>query len=292
MRHGPGTCTISIPSDWMTEQNLKLSDTLTLYAEDGNLLIRGNAKPLPKSISIELTEMQERFVRVIISKLYKNGFDEITIKYTQPKTKEIIRKEVSQNLINFSVVDETDEKCVLRSLATDDASEIPALVKRTIYTMQEIASLLSLRPDGWFANIIELEQINNQVTNYAERLLTKFPSSSPQGQSLYVAVWQIEKVVDDCKSIAKKMEALPQRDCKKYAASLSSLAALVQQYKTAFFSPNILIAEQFFSECKKTISRISTAQSDELQRDIAEAIKKLELITSILIMQDVAHIKK
>ena len=292
VRHGPGTCTISIPADWMAEQKLKLSDTLNLYEENGDLLIRGGAKHEPKSIVVELTEMQERFVRVIISKLYKNGFDEITVVYKQPKTKEIIRKEVSQNLINFSVADETDEKCILRSVATDDSNEIQNLVKRTLYTMQEVAKLLAQRPDGWLENITELEQINNQVTNYAQRLLTKFPSASTQGQSLYVATWQIEKIVDDCRSVAKKINALSQKDTKRYEESLNILFGLIEQYKTAFFSPNITVAEKFFVVCKKNIVQIAALQKDEMQRDILEIIKKLELITSILIMQDTTRIKK
>jgi phosphate uptake regulator len=142
-----------------------------------------------------------------LSAAHKAGFDEIEILYEDPSIVKVAYELVKELYMGFSVVEQTNKRCVLKAISRDKVEDFNTILRRAFIVALSMAdSSLEMIKNKQFSDLnslISLEHFNNQLTNFCERALNK--KEYKNGNCFYyVVAWNLEKVCDNYKYICDK----------------------------------------------------------------------------------------
>ena len=209
VQHGPSTLIVSLPSAWAKKNNIKKGDELDVE-EKGDEIIINHAKKNPgiEKISYDLTGMNDRVIRWLLSSMHKSGFDEIEITYKKPDVIRIVHELIRDLFMGFIISEQTEKRCILKSITQDNGSEYDTTLRRAfLVTIAMGKSCLEVIKEEHLQNLkdlISLEESNNQLTNFCERILNKTLCQKDYRIGLlYVIPWNLEKICDNYKYICE-----------------------------------------------------------------------------------------
>lgn len=175
VQHGNSTLTLSLPSRWVKENNIKKGQILDIEPSEKGLLINLD-KAKFDSIEINLSDEKEWYVHRILSHLYTYGFDEIKVNHTISNQLSLIRNSL-KDLSGFEVVESKTNYCEIRSVTSIDASEFDSTMKRIFwqiisqfdYFMEDIEKkeYLNLNEN------LEIHKVIVKLINISKRLINK-----------------------------------------------------------------------------------------------------------------------
>ncbi|MBU1975191.1 MAG: hypothetical protein KKG59_02175, partial [Nanoarchaeota archaeon] len=161
-----------------------------------------------KKTTFNAKDMSERVYRWSLSSLHKQGYDEIEIIYTDPKTI-IWTSDLVKNLfVGFVIINQTENTCVIRRVSQDLTSEFDAGLRRSFLVTsamgESMIDYMKREEYSKLADLIPLEKTNNQLTNFCERLLNKMGHKNYDKTCFYYTlVWNNEKICDDYKYVCQ-----------------------------------------------------------------------------------------
>ena len=85
IKQGISTLTISLPSKWVKQFNLEGGDEVEVIESDQNLIISTSQRIKAKSITLDITGLPDKIVWRYFTALYMSGYDEILIRFSEPK---------------------------------------------------------------------------------------------------------------------------------------------------------------------------------------------------------------
>lgn len=142
IKQGAGGVTFYVPKKWVDSKGLKPGDEIEVDEQDDNLIIRpGEAKKEIKRAEIEIDLANFNIYRSILGGLYRGGYDEVKVYFKDPKVIPVLQKTVDSTFYGFEIFDVKDDSCLIKSVYTEEATEIKNHINRiihTIKTMQEI----------------------------------------------------------------------------------------------------------------------------------------------------------
>lgn len=286
VKQGGSALTITLPFKWAKQHNLAAGDEVAVEEHGQELVIRGHGEPVSSRISIDVSSLNERTIRWLLSGLHKGGYDEIEILYAKKEVIPLIHELVKDLLLGFAIMEQTDRRCVLRMLAKDSSEEFDATLRRAfLVTLSMADTLLDLLRQKKFKelkDILALEKTNNQLTNFCERILNKNLYEGNKGTHfLYVIAWNLEKIADDYKYLCQECAAL------SFISSdtLSFLEEVNKQLKAYYelmykFDPNTLT--QLGAKRKELVTRMSNC----LREKHKDALVLSYLISLVLKCED------
>jgi len=203
------TIVVSLPAKWVRQQGIKKGDEIDLE-EKGNQLIVA-FKIIDKKeerAEIDVSNWNDRLIRLVLSGLNKKGFDEIVVKYDKSSTAKTLEELIKNLFTGFAIVEQRINECVIKSISKDLESEFNTALRRAFLVMLGMSeSCLNMIKKGKFKGLSELtslENTNNQLTNYCERVLNKKAYDEDKKKcSLYTIIWNLEKICDEYKYICK-----------------------------------------------------------------------------------------
>ena len=203
---GPATLMISLPSKWAKRFGIKKGDELDLKENGSSLVVGFDKANKIERTSIDVSELSEQVIKWTLSALHKSGYDEIEVKYSDKKTLSVVQEMVKNVLMGFAIMDQNDKRVILRCVAQDVSTEFDAALRRaflvTLALGENSLNLLKNNKFNELKELIALEQTNNQLTNFCERILNKRGIGDERAKSfLYVTVWNLEKLCDHYKDI-------------------------------------------------------------------------------------------
>jgi phosphate uptake regulator len=204
IKQGNGTLTITLPKQWTEKIGLKGGDEINLEETERGILINSEKILKSKKIKIDATNFNERVTRLTLSAAHKAGFDEIEIIYENPSIIKIMNELVKELYMGFSIVEQTNKRCVLKAIASDKVEDFDTILRRAFLVALSMAdSSLDMIKNNQFSDLpslVPLEHFNNQLTNFCERVLNK--KGYRDGNCFYyVVAWNLEKVCDNYKYI-------------------------------------------------------------------------------------------
>ncbi|MBI1969798.1 hypothetical protein HYS48_03835 [Candidatus Woesearchaeota archaeon] len=211
--HGPSTLTVSLPTEWVKKYEVKKGQELDIAAYNDVLQIRLDKGQAQKSISIDVRRFSPDIIKSILAVLHKSGYDEIEIAYDKAKTLALIEERISSMLMGYELIVKEKKRCLIRAIANDDAQEFHHVLRRTFLVTLELAqkSCMALKSQSreQMEKALELEQVNNRLTNFCHRILNK--GTIPNGKTTYyyTIVWLLEKIGDEYKQLLQYMEKNP-----------------------------------------------------------------------------------
>ncbi len=247
-RIGPATLMISLPSKWAKRYGIKKGDELEIKDNGKSIVVSVDQSKNIEKTSIDISNLDERVIKWTLSALHKSGYDEIEVNYAKKEAAKIVQEMVRNVLMGFAIVDQTDKKIVLRSVAQDISSEFDAALRRAfLVTLSLGENSLELIKNNKFDELdglINLEQTNNQLTNFCERILNKYGAENERLKSFwYVIVWNLEKVCDEYKYICNlSFSKNLSKEILDYYAEVNSL---LKEYYELFYNFNLNKVTEF-----------------------------------------------
>ena len=140
-------------------------------------------------------------IKQILADLYIRGYDKITINYKSPQVLDHILKE---QLIGFEIVDQEENKVLLKNIITADIQEFDTVLRRLFLLTKQITQQATPHLQGQATSILPLEVQSNKLSNYSRRLLNKHGyEPSYKVNPLYTIITDLERLGDIYKYLVK-----------------------------------------------------------------------------------------
>lgn len=172
-RVGANTLTISLPTAWATQYNLKSGQELELRMYGSRITM----EPLEVKSELKLSFLSSAdFSRRAFFKSYTQGYDEVTIEYPDPE----IAKKIHANLplmLGFEIVSQTAKMCIIKNIAEGLDSEFDSIFNRFIsipITMgTEILQAVIDKNKAVLSSIITYEATADKCSMFCKRMINK-----------------------------------------------------------------------------------------------------------------------
>jgi hypothetical protein len=251
------TFVVSLPTEWVKRFNIAKGDELFLNNKDNDLVISQDSTPSAKTIRITISGLEERVVRWYLSALHKAGYDEIEIVYEKNQLS-LIYELMKDLFTGFNTSAETNSSITLKSISSENKEDFNTALRRafriTLLMGKElidyIMAINSRREvnNQTLNNIAEKELLNNQLTNFCQRLINKYKFGGDKGTFLYAILWNLEKVCDNYKYILNELNSEGKRTqvgsqkitiSKEIIEILEETNKYLEEYYELFYSYNL-----------------------------------------------------
>ena len=209
----PNTYVVTLPLRWANKHDIKKGDEVDMAESADKLIISSNSSAASKSAMIDISLLNERVVRWYLSALHKSGYDLIEIKHNGQAQQKLVYELMKNLFTGFNIISETPNSIILKSIANENKEEFDNSLRRAFrITLQMGDELLEAIKLGKILNhetialIKEKELQNNQLTNFCQRLISKYNYGGDKAVFLYAIIWNLEKVCDNYKYIADAFE--------------------------------------------------------------------------------------
>ena len=126
--------TVTLPVNWIRENNLKGSDEIEVTEEGNDILISSSLKQKRTEKEVSFTDEKDHYIRIIIENEYLKGTHKLKVKYNSKKIFGII-EEVVDNLIGFEIIETSEEGCSISETAMATEKEFDSLLKRLLQSI-------------------------------------------------------------------------------------------------------------------------------------------------------------
>ncbi|MCD6493407.1 MAG: phosphate uptake regulator PhoU [Archaeoglobaceae archaeon] len=295
---GGSSYMISLPKEWIRIHNLSQGDEVILHVDENYIRLfpkkYSESERIARAVVKEIPRHDEKFITRFVYALYIQGFDEITIrdKLLSPK---FVNKlsEVVRSLIGMEVIDATDNKVVLKCLATSDF-DVSGVLKRMAQIikgmMESIEENLRLKSSNEIDEIFKLEEDSDRLYLLAvrqeHRLVKELSSPSKWNELRFILGIRIiaklfEEIADLLKDLAIYSAKIEERRLKNELILL--LSSINDTFKDAFDA---------YSSSDVELSDDVIKRVEEIEQRIWRIISRVENIYYRLALEAMLNICK
>src|SRR3989338_1302382 len=207
IQQGPSTLMVSLPSKWIKENNIKKGDDINLDLLNNQLVIYSHKAPEEKKASLHLKSREEYLDRMLMSR-YREGYNEIHIKYEDSETINSIR-DTLRFLLGFEIVDQAANSCTIKNISEGSDEDYATMFRRMfqiMLTMSESCLEYARTADEkHLQTAVDLRETLTKLEQFNLRLINKQNNFSLQKKSLeFFYVWNIATIGKSWSSLAKK----------------------------------------------------------------------------------------
>ena len=265
VQQGPTTLMVSLPSQWIKQNNLKKGNDVDIEQEKDSLMIYAKAPETKyETVNIDLSELPRLTERIITSHFNK-GTDEIHIKFPNSNTFNKIQKAMDF-IVGFEIIEQKENSCILKSISTFSMDDFDKMVRRVFFMLFDMSDSLldALKKKEYqrLEKIALLEETNNKFTNFCKRLLNKnIYKDQKTTNVMYVIVRYLEKLADEYKYIcqhAKKGKVVD----KEVISLLENTNKYIRQFSNLLYKGNlkdiqdfVLTRDKLIPQCKLLLKK-------------------------------------
>ncbi len=188
IKQGVATLTLSLPSKWAKKFNLKAGDELDVDEQDSNLLVAAKPREKKKEITVEITEANKEDIEVILTHLYRRGFDTITLKGVSAALMNTVTAVTKDLLLGFEVTEREGKQCKITNISEPTEEKYEVLLRRAFLIIKETqTTVLRDFEKGRFENMKEIEELRKQQDKFVlfcRRILTRERNSTIEWELL------------------------------------------------------------------------------------------------------------
>lgn len=250
---------ISLPKAWTRANNVKKGDELEVDLQGPRLVVRTLQGDTTEATEFDLSGMELMTSRFLHA-LYKRGIDEVTLKFPQPETLELIKNSLGKETVGYEITDQSRTSCIVRNVS-GELAEFDAILRRTFLLLNTLAkdthTELSTGNFQHIGNVALLEEANNRFTTSLRRSLNKRGSERfDKVGPIYYVLEELEHLADNYKYLCSYMAK--QKPAKLHAESLSMLAdanAMVDMFYRMFYKFDRELLEKIGKGRKDLVKR-------------------------------------
>lgn len=202
------TLVVSLPSEWVKTYGLKKGEEIDVDKQGKTLIINaGKSYKTEEEIIINIP-IQEEFLERMVHLNYILGYDTLKLNFEDTQIIKKIKKAI-KNLLGFEIIQESQNSCIIKSVATETDKEFDNVLRRVFFSLISIGKesyelIKNQKYDELKEEVTNFEETNDKLTFFCERLLNKKSYKEIQKTTIiYCFVWTLEHIADEYSYIAE-----------------------------------------------------------------------------------------
>ncbi|MBI4439177.1 AbrB/MazE/SpoVT family DNA-binding domain-containing protein, partial [Candidatus Woesearchaeota archaeon] len=269
------TLLVSIPRKWARKLGIMKGDELELEEKDNRITITANKQTTLEKATLDAKNLDPQLLSWALGAIYKSGYDEIEVLYQSPETSRTIHTLTKDLFIGFAVTEQSASRSVIRGIAREIETEYEASLRRaflvTLSMGESIHEYLKQGRTTQLGELLTLEQTNNQLINFCERILVKKGYTNYSKTCFaYVIAWNLEKICDNYKYLIAELTKRNAKPSNETLNLLDEANKLLRRYyelhysneknKTGLLPEAMTLKKQAQEKCSR---KWETATNDE-----------------------------
>jgi len=205
---------ISLPRKWALAHDIKKGDELNISEEGNKLVVSTETGPHIGKVEVDITGLDRDSIMYLLRALYKNGYDDMTIRFKKPlcenirakkqeKVTDVITREISR-LNGVEIFSQKEDYCVIRSISEDTIKAFDTMLRRIFLLTSETFSELIEGYEKGNLNILETVQAKHdtitKLVSYSQRLLNKVGYQNYKKTDI---IYHVLEIIDTILDLAK-----------------------------------------------------------------------------------------
>ncbi|MBI5392767.1 hypothetical protein HZA96_02765 [Candidatus Woesearchaeota archaeon] len=287
-RVGLNTLTVSLPSKWANDNNLKAGDELHFHASQNEISFSvAEKKQKEKEITINIDSLNKYLLSKYLIILYIENYNKIILTYTNMEIyddknkKNTNIKNTIMNLCNrfigMEIVSQTNNKTELACFILKDMQELQVIEKRIYFLLKETIDELLQAIDKdyhyFHQGMYDKHDSIIKFLYYYLRTLDSSDKSEDEKKTLYALYMTIDHVIDKIRHLSEKIDE-------------NGYTTQVKKHIEEIFA---LFCDFFNTLHKGKISKEVVAKRYQLVKKIESAeytLKEFKIISEIKILLD------
>jgi phosphate uptake regulator len=269
------TYVVSLPLKWVREQRIEKGDEMEVLAEGSKVSIsRESNLQEGRKCSVNIGNNPETGKRYLVT-LYRLGYDEIEIGYSDPEYKRVIPEILAQSTIGLVIIDQKENRTTIKDLSGTKSDELGSIERRMWFISSEmikdIERYVNESNYAELKNMYLREKNINQLMNYCIRLIVSQKGENLQYPfSKYYFIRQLESITDSYRDLAVNHAREKLKPSKELLKGLSGVNRLFWEFDACYHSFKLEKIEEILRHSEK----LSEYLSDELRsiKDIKQAL--------------------
>ncbi len=255
------TKVVSLPSEWVKKNKIEKGDELDVSERGTFLLVTTiNNQEQVKRAHIDASKIDTRTIWPLISLIHKTGYHEIKLVGISKKVMQTIHEKVSSSLLGFEVIEQTNDYCLIKNIAEGMPTNFNSILRKiflvTTSQARQCLEFISKNDNYAMNEVIKLEQTNDKLTNFSERLLND-EAITLENRYEYFIVWLLENIGDGYKLICKDLsEVKTLKIDKEVLEAFNQVNNSLEEFYKLFYKFNLQDFSSFSEKLDKTTEEL------------------------------------
>lgn len=283
IKQGHNTMTLTLPSKWVKEFNLKPGDEIDIAERDNGIFVSAQNLEDKRKVEICIDELDNPTIWKYFMAVYREGYDEVLVKFkpdlkldnpykfftryilddSVPSNKKKTPNEFLQSLVNrfigYEVLDCGNDFALVSDMSEPSSKEFDNSLRRVFLLIQQMSNetfeAISSRNFKTLKHIHDVDVNVDKFHDYCIRILNKLKSKDSRESSLlFSTLYLLELVGDEFKNISHHF--LKDISSKCNFSNLLEMAKLKKEQIDLFY-------ESFYVFDLQKIMRISKIDEEE-----------------------------
>lgn len=259
------TSVVSIPAKWIRKYDIKKGDEVDITEQGNSIVITTNQELLrSEKAKVDITNLDKLTGRVLAA-LYKSGYDEIEVTFSNTKELENAQNFVRESFIGFEITEQRKNSIVIKKISEIEIEEFDTILRRVFLVLLSVADesyQASAKQDKeWLKQLVLRDKDINKLTDFCRRIINKkgyakFKRNPP----LYFIVEQIEKIGDLYRELCKTAANNKKKPGKELLALHKTSNDFLRKFYHFYYNFDLKSLNEFareFENIKKSFKNIS-----------------------------------
>lgn len=231
VKQGRNALTVTLPSKWLKENNLKEKESVQIKEEKGNLIISNNKEKIKKIISVDISGMSRGLAFHIITGKYIEGYDKIILKHNNLA----LSQEIGMGFLGMIIEEQTENKLIMKDIIKIPEDNFIEIFKRSCQLLISQARLLIKLYNKEISHkeIKVAERLLDNNLFYCLRYINKYEKIE-NSYKYFLLSSTIESIGDYISEISKNINY-----DKQTKQTLEMIINIIEKYVTFLFTENI-----------------------------------------------------
>lgn len=268
VQHGKNTLTISLPTDWVKRNRIKIGQELEVTDKLTKLEIGKEKEDENREIIVEIKDLNEHIIKRVVGNLYRKGYDSITLRFPDEKIKQRALDAVASFLeqcIGLEIISHEGKNIHTKAVASLRTDEFQNVLRRyfllSLEVVDSFSDALQKENINLLSKVLETEKKQNTLYLYTTRVLNKTQHLSKEEVILYyLLIERLEEVCDEYRDMTiyllEKQKANAEKEFFSLLEDAAAYLRLIYQLYYSFDEkkiPEITAKRAHFSELQKNI---------------------------------------
>jgi phosphate uptake regulator len=266
--HGPSSMTVSLPSSWIKQNNLKKGEELEVTEEDNSILIK------PVTITQDIKSTETSFIDLdkdigedIILTLHKKGYDEIKILVDNPDKIKEIHAFLNNKQLGFEIIKQEQNSIIIRNISNPETEQFNSLFRRVFRITIEYANRIEIimqNKEEMTHSCVLHEVSINRISNYCKRIIIK--DRCKNACFFYAIIEELNNITRNLTLLLNEImnmeEIIPKNVVMKYSEVTNILIQVYELYYK-FSIEEYSNIKRNLETAKRSITKLRTKEASE-----------------------------
>ncbi len=240
VKHGPSSLTISLPMTWAKKNGVKPGDEIEVEEIEDYLLVGTKKRIQEKIVDVDCSKLKPKQIRWAIQILYKEGYDEIRIRFSNPEDINVIEEEL-RLCTGLEILEQSERRCVIKNITKNLEYDFKQVMRRNFLNSLSMVSLMIEKIKAnrlkELHDLLKFEETNNKLCCLCQRMINANNTFKQKTVFQYVFIWTLEKIVDEFKEICLYYSANANvKISKEIIGFLEKTHSLFRKYYEVYYS--------------------------------------------------------